>query len=125
MSKIQGKIKLIGNEEIFGNNFRKVEIVVITEEQYPQPILVEFVQDKCDLVKNLVAGQDVIVHYNLRGREWVNPQGVTKHFNSIQGWKVDAGAAPVAYKPQVNANSAPAQSAPELQPEDDHDDLPF
>ena len=29
------------------------------------------------------------ININLRGREWVNPQGETKYFNSIQGWRIE------------------------------------
>ena len=87
--EVQGKIKLIGDVQTFGNNgFRKREVVVTTEEQYPQPIMVEFVQDKTDLLNNFNVGQNVKISINLRGREWVNPQGETKYFNSIQGWRI-------------------------------------
>ena len=49
--EVQGKVKMLGETQTFGSNgFRKREIVVTTEEQYPQHILVEFVQDKCDLL---------------------------------------------------------------------------
>ena len=44
--EILGKIKLIGEVKTFGDNgFRKRELVVTTEEQYPQHILIEFVQN--------------------------------------------------------------------------------
>ena len=37
--EIQGKIKLIGETKTFGaNGFRKRELVITTEEQYPQSI---------------------------------------------------------------------------------------
>lgn len=89
--EIQGTIKSIGETETFGsNNFKKRELVVSTQEQYPQPLLIEFVQDKCDLLNNFAEGQDVKVSINLRGREWVNPQGETKYFNSIQGWRIES-----------------------------------
>lgn len=87
--EVQGRIKVIGETQTFGaNGFRKREIVVTTEEQYPQHIMVEFVQDKTDLLNNYQVGQQVKININLRGREWVNPQGETKYFNSIQGWRV-------------------------------------
>ena len=89
--EIQGKIKLIGETQTVGSNgFRKRELVVTTEEQYPQHIMVEFVQDKTDLLNNYSVGQNVKISINLRGREWVNPQGETKYFNSIQGWRIEA-----------------------------------
>jgi len=123
--EIQGKIKMIGETQSFGSNgFRKREIVITTEEQYPQHILVEFVQDKTDILNNYKVGQAVKVSINLRGREWVNPQGETKYFNSIQGWRIEnlqeetSGEMPPippmdAFEPVTDLN------------EDDHDDLPF
>jgi hypothetical protein len=89
--EVQGKIKLIGETKTFGSNgFQKREMVVTTEEQYPQHILLEFVQDKCALLDAFSVGQSVKVGINLRGREWTNDAGETKYFNSIQGWRIDA-----------------------------------
>ena len=124
--EIQGKVKFIGETQTFGaNGFRKREIVLTTEEQYPQHIMVEFVQDKTDLLNNYQIGQNVKISINLRGREWVNPQGETKYFNSIQGWRIE--------NLQQDAQSSdipPVPPAEAFEPvdnlyEDDHDDLPF
>lgn len=124
--EIEGKVKLIGETKTYGNNgFRKRELVVTTDEQYPQHILIEFVQDKCDLLNNYNVGQDVKVSINLRGREWTNPQGEVKYFNSVQGWRIES-----------LQQSAPAEGMPPVPPmeafepadnlnEEDHDDLPF
>ena len=87
--QVNGKIKLISDEKIVGNDFRKKEIVVTTQEQYPQEILIEFVQDKIELLNDLKPGDDVTIHINLRGRMWTNPEGVEKYFNSLHGWKVE------------------------------------
>ena len=123
--EVQGRIKMIDETKTYGNNgFRKREIVVTTEEQYPQHILIEFVQDKCDLLNNYNTGQLVKISINLRGREWVNPQGETKYFNSVQGWRIE------------NLESASTENMPPVPPmeafepaddlnEEDHDDLPF
>ena len=124
--EIQGKIKMVGETQTFGaNGFRKRELVITTEEQYPQHIMVEFVQDKTDLLNNYQVGQEVKISINLRGREWVNPQGETKYFNSIQGWRIESlqQDASISDMPPV----APAEAfepATDLN-EDDHDDLPF
>lgn len=123
--EVQGNIKKIGETETFGSNgFRKRELVVVTQEQYPQNILIEFVQDKTELLNNYAEGQTVKVSINLRGREWVNPQGETKYFNSIQGWRIE------------NLDNAPTGTMPPMPAEDafepisdfneeDPDDLPF
>ena len=124
--EVQGKIKMIDETKTYGNNgFRKREMVVTTEEQYPQHILVEFVQDKCDLLNNYSVGQAVKVSINLRGREWVNPQGETKYFNSVQGWRIENLQA------ETNTDNMPPvppmeafEPADNLK-EEDHDDLPF
>ena len=124
--EVQGKVKMIGETQTFGSNgFRKRELVVTTEEQYPQHILVEFVQDKTDLLNNYKEGQSVKVNINLRGREWVNPQGETKYFNSIQGWRIEALQAESA-----SGEMPPVPPAEAFEPatnvkEEDHDDLPF
>lgn len=124
--EIQGKIKLVGETQTFGNNgFRKRELVITTEEQYPQHIMVEFVQDKTDLLNNFNVGQPVKISINLRGREWTNPQGEVKYFNSIQGWRIESlqAEAPVEGMPPVPPAEAftPADNLNE----EDHDDLPF
>ena len=125
--EVQGKVKLIGETQTFGNNgFRKRELVVTTEEQYPQHIMIEFVQDKSDLLNNYAVGQDVKVSINLRGREWTNPQGEVKYFNSIQGWRIEslqpAQPESAAIPPVPPAEAfAPADNLNE----EEHDDLPF
>lgn len=89
--EVTGKIKWIDETKTYGNNgFRKREVVITTEEQYPQQILIEFIQDKCELLNTYQVGQNVKIGINLRGREWTNPEGETKYFNSIQGWRIDA-----------------------------------
>jgi translation initiation factor IF-3 len=90
MSEVIGRIKVINATQEVSASFKKRELVVTTNEQYPQHILIEFAQDKCDLLDNFQEGQEVKVSINLRGREWVNPQGETKYFNQIQGWKIEA-----------------------------------
>jgi hypothetical protein len=113
MSEIVGKVKVIEEVKTYGSNgFRKASVVITTEEQYPQHILVEFVQDKTELISNLVVGQTVKININIGGREWVNPQGETKYFNSITGWRIEnvEGGTPAAAAPVVEVGD---------------DDLPF
>ncbi|WP_340199692.1 DUF3127 domain-containing protein [Ascidiimonas sp. W6] len=122
--EVQGKIKLVDETKTYGNNgFRKREMVVTTEEQYPQHIMIEFVQDKCDLLNNFQVGQNVKVSINLRGREWVNPQGETKYFNSIQGWRIENLQEQAQGIPEVPPADA-FEPATDFK-EEDYDDLPF
>ncbi|TDE05181.1 DUF3127 domain-containing protein [Flavobacterium sandaracinum] len=124
--EVTGKIKMLGDAKNVGSgSFLKRELVVTTEEQYPQHILVEFVQDKCDLLNSFKVGEAVKVSINLRGREWVDPQGVTKYFNAIQGWRVERVAAEA-----TSAQMPPMPAAEAFAPatnlnEEEADDLPF
>jgi hypothetical protein len=86
--EVKGKIKFIGSTQQVSDKFSKREIVVTTDEQFPQHISIEFNQDKCAVLDGYNVGDNVIVGINLRGREWTNPQGDTKYFNSIQGWNI-------------------------------------
>lgn len=109
--EVTGKIRSIGQtQEIGDKGFKKRDVVVTTEEQYPQHISIQFVQDKTSLLDNLKVGDDVKVSINLRGREWVNPQGETVYFNTIQGWKIE--------KEEISqSDDVPTQEA--------NDDIPF
>ncbi|WP_298767102.1 DUF3127 domain-containing protein [uncultured Polaribacter sp.] len=122
--EVIGKVKLIGDVQTFGaNGFRKRELVVTTDEQYPQMIMIEFVQDKTDLLNSYKVGQDVKVSINLRGREWINPQGEAKYFNSVQGWRIEnlsQGAPQASNLPPVDQFKE-ATSVSDEEP----DDLPF
>src|SRR5690606_13925130 len=124
--EVKGRIKLIEDTKTYGNNgFRKREMVVTTEEQYPQYILIEFVQDKCDLLNDFQVGQQVVVSINLKGRVWGNPQGETKYFNSVQGWRIEN-----VQQNDAQSNLPPVPPADAFEPasnfnEEDHDDLPF
>ncbi len=116
---------MIDETKTYGSNgFRKRELVITTEEQYPQHLLIEFVQDKTSLLDSYQVGQPVKVSINLRGREWTNPQGETKYFNSIQGWRIEN------LVPSDASNIPPVPPMDAFEPvdelnEEDHDDLPF
>lgn len=102
--EVTGKIKVINPTQEVTANYKKRELVVTTNEQYPQHILIEFGQDKCAILDNYAVGQEVEVSINIRGREWTNPQGEVKYFNSIQGWKINkkADAEVVEEKPAAD-----------------------
>jgi len=135
--EILGTLKMVGETvDVGSSGFQKRDCVVTTDEQYPQHILVQFVQDKCNLLSNYKIGDKVNIGINLRGREWVNPKGETVYFNTIQGWKIaniqpehNAPATiPVQTYPQAPAQGAfgvngvtTGQTNSEFQ----DDDLPF
>lgn len=111
---LTGTIVAIGATSQVTEKLRKRDLVVQYSENptYPQVIKFEAVNDKCDTLNNLAIGQEVDVHFNLNGREWINKQGEKQYFNTLQVWKVDvlSGAA----VPENNTGSS-----------GDGSDLPF
>lgn len=117
--EVIGKIKLVGELETFASGFTKKSLVVTTDEQYPQHIAIEFLKDKIDLLSKYKVNDDVKVSINLGGREWVNPQGVAKYFNSITGWRIEGVDAKIA---------EPLPPVPSFEPvvsNEEPQDLPF
>lgn len=114
--EIQGKIKQIFPSQMIGaNGFEKRDLVIVTEETYPQTIIIQFTQQRCDLLNNLQVGQNVKVYINIKGREWTNPQGEIKYFNTIEGWKIEViQTTNVAYQQPVQ--QAPQQPVTQTAP---------
>lgn len=87
--EVQGK--LLSKTEIISigdKGFTKREFVIETGEQYPQKIILELIKDKCSLIDSFNVGDEISASINLRGREWINPEGVAKYFNTLVAWKI-------------------------------------
>ena len=108
---IKAKLLEIFNVAQISANFKKREFVVEYAEnpQYPEYLKFELIQDKCGLLDQFAVGQEIDVHFNLKGRKWTDPQGNIKYFNTLQAWRIqDAGqqqARPAA--PAENGYDAP------------------
>lgn len=115
--QLQGKIKSIGTVQHVSDKFKKQELVIITEEStpYPQTILVELQQDKCELISNYKEGDNIKIEANLKGRQWTNNEGQVKTFNTISVWRIESVASVPTPTPLTVNNKA----------DNDNDDLPF
>ena len=121
--EVSGKVHHLGEEQQVTTSYTKRELVIKTDEQYPQYISIEFGQGKCnDYLDKLQVNDEVKVSINLRGREWVNPQGETKYFNSIQGWRIEKESSATA---PMQPNPLEKAFTPTDFKEEEHDDLPF
>lgn len=125
--ELQGTVKKIFDTQTFASGFQKREMVLLTQEQYPQPISIEFLSDKINLLDNVSEGETVKLGINIRGREWTNPQGEVKYFNSITAWRLekvaDNGAQPTYAATSAAATPATTNENPFADEGDD--DLPF
>ena len=119
-----GTIKKISPVQQITPTFSKRECVLLTDEMYPQTILVEFSQSRAALLDGFTEGQYVRISINLRGREWTDPRTIEAATpGAAQGAPAPANpfaaqSAPAA-APQAPQNPAPAAPTPE------EDDLPF
>jgi hypothetical protein len=97
--KMKGVVKVIKPTQQVSDKFSKREFVVTdsSDDKYPQDIMFELTQDKTSLLDSIMEGQDVLVSFNLRGREWKSPQGEVKYFNTLNAFKIDTNeVAPIA-----------------------------
>lgn len=129
MFALTGTVKVKKDTEQVTPTFSKREFVVTDASgMYPQDILFQLTQERTSLLDNINENDIVNVSFNLRGREWTNPQGEVKYFNSLDAWRIDKaqGGTPGNAMPQNQQAAAPItpDSAQTLVDESD-DDLPF
>ena len=112
--EIQGRIKTIFATETVGQNgFQKRDLVITTDGQYPQDIIIQVTQGNCALLDNLQVGQMVKIHFNLQGREWTSPQGEVKYFNTVLGWKIELIQTKNVAQPQYQQPTPQYQQSPQ------------
>ena len=85
-------IREIGELKTFNNtDFRCIDLVVETNEQYIQKLKLQANNNTADnILKYNKLGDVVNISINLRGREWTNPQGEVKVFNTLDAWKIQS-----------------------------------
>jgi single-strand DNA-binding protein len=116
--QISGKLVKKYDAENKSGKFMTREFVIVTEEQYPQYIKFQLVQDRCGAIDAYAEQEKMTVHFDLRGREWQD-----KYFTNLQAWKVEkAGESNAKAGEQIMAtDSHPDPFAVEQK----FDDLPF
>jgi hypothetical protein len=88
--EFEGKIKIIYGVNQINDEFKIRKFVVTSEDEtYPQHITFQLCQDKVALLDSIKIGQEVIVFFNLKGKEWFNPDGEVKYFNSLNAYRID------------------------------------
>lgn len=87
--KVRGTIYRIGETEVVSDKFKKRELVLKTDGEYPQYVPIQFTQDKCNSLDKYSNGDVIEVSFNLRGRMWTDKSGVEKCFGNIEGWKIE------------------------------------
>lgn len=124
--EITGTIIHIGPIQNISQTFRKRDIVLKTDEQFPQEIILQVSQHRCEWLDSMELGNQVTATFNLRGRPWEGAaDGETKWFNTLEAWKIKTVSNAVnstQATPQNNTPNPPDNQAPAPTEEDD---LPF
>lgn len=123
---IEGKLHAKFETKQISDSFKKRDFVVeyVDNPLYPQYVTFQINQDRVSLVDNFAVGDKIEVTFNLRGREWTNPQGEKKYFNTLEAWrvqKVEAGAS----TPSNGGGQTVQIGVPADISGDNSDDLPF
>ncbi|MDY6106342.1 MAG: DUF3127 domain-containing protein [Candidatus Limisoma sp.] len=126
VGKIILKLPLQSGVSQAGNNWKKQEYVLETEDSYPKKVHFDFFGDKADQFP-LNVGDRVRLSFDIESREYNG-----RWYTSIRGWKAEAAAAAAAEGPQqgpVVAAAAPAGAPvpppPAFNTPEASDDLPF
>jgi single-stranded DNA-binding protein len=116
MSKFKGEVVFITPTTSVSDKFKKREVTLKSQDEYPQYVTFQLTQDKCDLANNLKAGDAVEVSYNLRGRKWEAQDGTIKYFNSIEAWTMSLSS---------RTEKSPIDKLTKTMDLESSDDLPF
>jgi hypothetical protein len=122
---LEGTVHRIGQTEQKGNFTVREFILEFMDGSYKQYANFQFTQAYADLPDNYKVGDEVRVHFSIKGREWNG-----KIFSNLSGWKIELVAKEVRREP---VNSPPPadftmpDDGPTLSPpvQDDDDGLPF
>ncbi len=98
-------------------------VIEIADGNYPQFIKFQLVQDRCALIDSYSEGDEIKVHFDLRGREWNG-----KYFTNLNAWRIEGGQqqesqAPPTQEPMGDSSFPGADDEPAM--DQNMDDLPF
>jgi len=132
--QFNGVLKVKNDTVQVSEKFSKREFVVTDNtSQYPQDVMFQLTQDKCALLDSIQINDQIVVSFNLRGREWTSPQGEVRYFNTLDAWRIEkagaqsmGGGIPSGGATAMNLGgglpTTPAMPSTEAA---DDDDLPF
>ena len=106
--------------------FKKREFVLEIEDgNYTDYIKFQLLQDKCSVLDPFAEGDELKVHFNLKGRPYNNRQGGVTYFTNLNAWRIESNAPQTSQPPATGDDGFP--SLTDIPPEDNtpQDDLPF
>lgn len=118
-----GSITDIMEAQQINDTFRKREFVIeIKDGMYPQLIKFQLTQDRCEQLSRFSVGQEVKVHFNLRGRQFSKREGGVDYWLNLEAWRIEPSSS--SSPDRGDQPAAEPVSASGLDSAD-ADDLPF
>jgi hypothetical protein len=118
--EIQAKLHKKFDTEQKTDSFKAREFVLHVEEgNYPQYIKFQLTQDRCEMIDEYEEGEEMKVHFDLRGREWNG-----KYFTNLNAWRISKPEA-AASSPNETFPDDPFPTTDDAPKSEDFDDLPF
>ena len=103
-----------------GNNWKKREYVLETQETYPKKVHFDFFGERADQYP-LSVGDDITLSFDIESREYNG-----RWYTSIRGWKAEKSAPASAMgQPAVNPAMPPVTPFDNLPSGGGDEDLPF
>jgi single-strand DNA-binding protein len=118
--EVKGKLHKKFDTENKTETFQAREFVLLVESgNYPQHVKFQLTQDRCSLLDSYEEGQEINVHFDLRGREWNG-----KYFTNLNAWRIEevSQAAQPAAAASAGNDFPVADDEPPVAADDD---LPF
>ena len=113
--KITGSLHLLGDTQTFNSGFTKREFVVkVDDGKFDQFIKLELVKDRIKELDEAKVGDEITVHFNIRGREHDG-----RFFNNLVAWRIESASPATndpgeAYKAKAAALDASAADGDEI-----------
>jgi hypothetical protein len=120
--EVEGRLHKKFDTENKTDSFQAREFVIETNNgNYPQFIKFQLTQDRCPMVDPYNEGEQIKVHFDLRGREWNG-----RYFTNLNAWRVEkAAAAQVENTPTSAGDMSFPSASDEPTVQANNDDLPF
>jgi single-strand DNA-binding protein len=96
-------------------------VIKIPSPHYEQYAKFQLIKDRCDLIEPYVTGEEVIVYFDIHGREWKGD-----FYTNLSAWRIkSAEVTEQHHKPPTTKAAAPTIATLPEEEESADDDLPF
>jgi len=124
-NQLTGVLREIYPVQEISDKFRKRDIVITDNStQYEQHVKMQVTQDRCELFDKCNVGDEVTVHFNIRGKQYTKKDQTIDYFTTLEVWKVEMNKTNNYPQPPAapqTTNDAPSNIGAANEPQD----LPF